>query len=92
MALSYLLAACIDLEDQTLAPVAYLTPAEIQAVRHQARTGFNAPLTSSMGRLFDAVAALMGLCEEISYEAQAAMMLEGAADPQKRFLRNAIGE
>jgi len=81
MALSYLLAAGIDLEDQTLAPVAYLNPAEAQAVRHQARTGFNAPLTSSMGRLFDAVAALIGLCEEISYEAQAAMMLESASDP-----------
>jgi hydrogenase maturation protein HypF len=83
MALSYLLAAGIELEDQTLAPVAYLNPAEAQAVRHQARTGFNAPLTSSIGRLFDAVAALMGLCEEISYEAQAAMMLESAADPQE---------
>jgi hydrogenase maturation protein HypF len=81
MALSYLLAAGIDLEDQTLAPVAYLTLAEAQAVRHQVRTGFNAPPTSSMGRLFDAVAALIGLCEEISYEAQAAMMLESAADP-----------
>ncbi len=83
MALSFLLAAGIELEDQTLAPVAYLNPAEAQAVHHQARTGFNAPLTSSMGRLFDAVAALMGLCEEISYEAQAAMMLESAADPQE---------
>ncbi len=83
MALSYLLAAGMDIEDQTLAPVAYLTLAEAQAVRHQAHTGFNAPLTSSMGRLFDAVAALIGLCEEISYEAQAAMALESAADPQE---------
>jgi hydrogenase maturation protein HypF len=82
MALSYLLAAGMDIEDQTLAPVAYLTLAEAQAVRHQAHTGFNAPLTSSVGRLFDAVAALIGLCEEISYEAQAAMMLESATDPQ----------
>ena len=83
MALSYLLAAGIELEDQTLAPVAYLTPAEAQAVRQQVSTGFNAPLTSSMGRLFDAVAALIGLCEEISYEAQAAMAIESAADPQE---------
>jgi len=83
MALSYLLAAGLDIEDQTLAPVAYLNPAEAQAVRRQARTGFNAPLTSSMGRLFDAVAALIGICEEISYEAQAAMALESAADPQE---------
>ncbi len=81
MALSYLLAAGVDLEDLTLAPIAYLTPAEAQAVRQQVSTGFNAPLTSSMGRLFDAVAALIGLCEEISYEAQAAMMLESASDP-----------
>ena len=83
MALSYLLAAGIDLEDQTLASVAYLTPAEAQAVRGQVSTSFNAPLTSSMGRLFDAVAALIGLCEEISYEAQAAMALESAANPQE---------
>jgi len=83
MALSYLLAAGVDIEDQTLAPVTYLTPDEIQAVRHQAHTGFNALLTSSMGRLFDAVAALIGLCEEISYEAQAAMALESASDPQE---------
>ena len=81
MALSYLLAAGVDFEDQTLAPVAYLTLAEAQAVRHQVHTGFNAPPTSSIGRLFDAVAALIGLCEEISYEAQAAMMLESASDP-----------
>jgi len=83
MVLSYLLAAGVDVEDSTLAPVAYLTTAEAQAVSHQARTGFNAPLTSSMGRLFDAVAALIGLCEEISYEAQAAMALESAVDPQE---------
>jgi hydrogenase maturation protein HypF len=83
MALSYLLAAGVEIEDQTLAPVTYLTPDEIQAVRSQVSTSFNAPLTSSMGRLFDAVAALVGLCEEISYEAQAAMALESASDPQE---------
>ena len=53
-----------------------LSDAEIDAVAAQVSAGVNAPLTSSCGRLFDAVAALAGVRGRITYEGQAAIELE----------------
>jgi hydrogenase maturation protein HypF len=52
---------------------------EINIVRQQIEKKLNSPLTSSCGRLFDAVSALIGVRGEIKYEAQAAIELEMVA-------------
>lgn len=46
------------------------------------KKGINSPLTSSLGRLFDGVSAMVGLCHDVHYEGQAAMELEMMAGPQ----------
>jgi hydrogenase maturation protein HypF len=61
---------------RALAPVA---PAELDVARSQIERSLNAPLASSMGRLFDAAAAVLGIRHVAQYEAQAAMELEAVA-------------
>jgi hydrogenase maturation protein HypF len=56
------------------------SPSEILLVRQMLERQVNAPLTSSAGRLFDAVASLLNVRQECSFEGQAAMELEYLAD------------
>ena len=69
-------------------PLAKLNPRETAIIRQQIQKRINCPLTSSAGRLFDAVAALAGLSHEVSYEAEAAVALEMQAPD--RFIKTRI--
>lgn len=61
---------------ETLGPQAVEDP----VLRKMIERGVNAPLTSSVGRLFDAVASMSGVARESRFEGQAAMLLERAID------------
>ena len=58
-----------------------LDPREVAVVRAQVSRSLNAPRASSAGRLFDAVASLLGIRDVAEYEAQAAIELEMRAEP-----------
>ena len=59
-------------------PLSEFTVAELSVVHQMLKKGVNAPLTSSVGRLFDAVASIINLRQRNSFEGQAAMELEFA--------------
>jgi hydrogenase maturation protein HypF len=56
------------------------SPGELANLEVMLSRGVNSPLTSSVGRLFDAVASLAGLRQQVRFEGQAAMELEFALD------------
>lgn len=62
----------------------FLSIEEIKALAEQIEKRINSPLTTSCGRLFDAASSLLGICQETTYEGQAAIELEMIADSRSR--------
>jgi hydrogenase maturation protein HypF len=69
------------ISDRRLAPFASFSDSELVVMAQMLSKGINAPLTSSAGRLFDAVASILGLRQRVTFEGQAAMELEYAIQP-----------
>jgi hydrogenase maturation protein HypF len=79
-----------------LAPVGAFSTAELKTLATMQSANVNTPVTSSVGRLFDAVAALIGLRQATRFEGQAAMdlefVLEGVATDEVYALPMADGQ
>ncbi len=79
MALAHLWSSGLEW-DPEMSPVADLCMEERTALRGQLQYRLNTPNTSSMGRLFDAASAMMGIRQTATYEGQAAIEMEALID------------
>jgi hydrogenase maturation protein HypF len=68
-----------EAKQSPLASIGQVSEVEIEVIKRQIERKINSPLSSSMGRLFDAISALLGIRGEIDYEGQAAVELEMVA-------------
>lgn len=76
--ISYGLLWACDLLDHPVAQAAFAHRGQdLKTYEAMIEEGINCPVTSSLGRIFDAVSALLGICPQVSFEGQAAQMLEG---------------
>jgi len=83
MAVSYLIQAFGQgFRDLDIGFLRAVDPGQTAVLAAMIEKGLNSPLTSSMGRLFDGIAALAGLRRTVAFEGQAAMELEMAAGPE----------
>ncbi len=82
IALAYLWSSKLDWEPE-LQPVSATCAEELSIIKSQLKLKINTPMTSSMGRFFDAVASICGVRQTVNYEAQAAIELEALADPEE---------
>ena len=86
MALGALHAAGFDVESEQIVKLLGAQPGEVRVLKRMIERKINSPVTSSLGRLFDAVAAVVLNRRVVDYEAQAAIELEGiAVDEPDRF-------
>jgi hydrogenase maturation protein HypF len=86
MALGALRAAGFDVESEQIVKLLGAQAREVRVLRRMVERGINSPLTSSLGRLFDAAAAVVLNRRVVDYEAQGAIELEGiAVDEPDRF-------
>jgi hydrogenase maturation protein HypF len=82
IALAYLWQNNLEWLDE-LPPMQALCADEKTMLKSMLLNNLNTPPTSSMGRLFDAVSALIGIRAEVTYEGQAAIELENCMDPDE---------
>jgi hydrogenase maturation protein HypF len=84
LALLWQMEGCAQRWSESLPPVASFSSTELALLARMLERRVNSPQTTSAGRLFDGVAALLGLTLRTTFDGQAAMALEFAADPSVR--------